>query len=355
MEDHSSERIERVGAGALGVGVIGCGYWGPNIIRNLAGNPRALVRGISDLDEERLGRAGRGAPQARLTTNFEELLADPEIEAVAIATPVSSHYRLGRRALEAGKHVLMTKPLAASVEECESLIDLAKAHDRVLLVDHTFVYTGAVRKMRQLVEEGVLGDIYYFDSVRVNLGLFQHDVNVIWDLAAHDFSIIANLFDKEPLRVSAIGACHSGSGLEDVAYVTLEFPNNFIAHCHINWLSPVKIRQTLIGGSEKMLVWNDLVADEKLRIYDRGITMENGEGIYQSLVGYRTGDVWTPQLERHEALSLEVEHFLDCIEKGAEPITGGQAGARVVRLLEATTASLAQGGQAVQLAELARE
>jgi predicted dehydrogenase len=338
----------------VSVGVIGYGYWGPNLVRNISASGRLRVGGVSDLREDRLGVARPSVPDARLTLSAEELLLDPEIEAVAITTPVSTHFELGRAALEAGKHVLMAKPLTATFAEAEELVEFAAERDRVLLADHTFVYTGAVRRIRRMLDEGVLGELYYVDSVRVNLGLFQHDVNVIWDLAAHDFAILEHLIDSRPTAVSAVGASHSGSGLEDVAYVTLTYPGDLIAHCHLNWLSPVKIRQTLIGGSDRMLVWNDLAADEKLKVYDKGITIgpRDRERFYQASVSYRTGDAWIPKLERHEALALEVEHFADCIRHGVEPITGGSEGREVVRLLEATTASLAEGGRSIPVGQV---
>jgi predicted dehydrogenase len=338
----------------LGVAVVGCGYWGPNLIRNFSESERSTVVAVSDTREERLSAIGRKVPGARLTTSYAEVLSDDAVEAVAIATPVSTHFDLARQALEAGRHVLVSKPLAATSQECDALVALAADVGRVLLVDHTFIYTGAVRKMRELIDEGALGQIYYFDSVRVNLGLFQHDVNVIWDLAAHDLAIIASLVDAKPVAVNAVGASHSASGMEDVAYVTLRYEDDLIAHCHLNWLSPVKIRQTLIGGSERMVVWDDLVADEKLRVYDRGISESaDSEGLYDTLIDYRIGDCWLPQIDRTEALATEVEHFIDCIRNGARPITGGEQGRDVVRYLEATSASLQAGGQAVQLEAVA--
>ena len=223
------------------------------------------------------------------------------------------------------------------------------------MVDHTFVYTGAVRKIKQLIDDAELGDLLYFDSVRINLGLFQHDVNVIWDLAAHDFAILTYLLDGAvPRTVSATGASHSNSRLEDVAYVTLQYDDDFIAHFHLNWLSPVKIRQTLIGGAQRMVVWNDLDPDEKIKVYDKGIDQQpdTQEQAYKALVSYRIGDAWIPQVERHEALALEASHFLDCIRGGATPTTPGEAGREVVRLLEATTHSLREGGRAVELEAL---
>jgi predicted dehydrogenase len=290
---------------------------------------------------------------ARLTTSPDEVIDDAAIDVVAITTPVSTHHNLALAALEAGKHVLVSKPLAASVAAAEALVAAARRVDRVLMVDHTFVYTGAVRKMRELLDAGVLGDLYYFDSVRINLGLFQHDVNVIWDLAAHDFSILNYLLDVEPLTIATQGACHADNGLVDVAYVTIHYPDDLIAHCHLNWLSPVKIRQALLSGSDRMLVWDDLAADEKLKVYDRGIRVaEPGdETYYKASVDYRIGDAWIPQLDRTEALAVEIDHFVDCVCFGTEPETGASAGRDVVRLLEATSVSLESGGRAIELRE----
>jgi predicted dehydrogenase len=283
-----------------------------------------------------------------------QLIADPAIEAVAIATPVSTHFELATAALEAGKHVLVTKPLTATLAEAEALVEHARSAGRVLLVDHTFVYTGAVRRIRRMIDEGLLGPLYYLDSVRVNLGLFQHDVNVVWDLAAHDIAIFGHLLGQSPRRVSAAGSSHSPSGREDVAYVHLEYADELIAHIHVNWLSPVKIRQTLVGGSQRMLVWNDLAADEKLRLYDRGIESPASEAQrHEAIVAYRTGDAWVPALERHEALAMEIDHFVDCVRLGEEPLTSGASGREVVRILEAASQSLHDGGQPVDLAEMA--
>jgi predicted dehydrogenase len=339
----------------VGVGVIGAGYWGPNVIRNLAENPRAEVRVIADVRPERLDQVRPRWPGARTTEDPLELIGDDAVEAIAITTPVSTHFELARAALAAGKHVLVAKPLTATVAEADALVELASESGRVVMVDHTFVYTAAVRKIHELIASGALGDLYYIDSVRVNLGLFQHDVNVIWDLAAHDFAIVLHLLGgRSPRSVSATGASHSASGLADVAYVTLQFDDALIAHCHLNWLSPVKIRQTLIGGSERMLVWDDLAPDEKVKVYDRGIRaleQAGDEKVYKALVDYRIGDVWTPQLDRREALAAEVDHVLDCVTLGERPLTGAPEGREVVRLLEAATASLHDDGRAQHLAE----
>jgi predicted dehydrogenase len=342
--------------GQLAVGVIGCGYWGPNLVRNFSENTRSRVAAVADRRSDRLEAIESRVPGAMLTDSYEELLGSEQIEAVAVTTPVSTHFEIARAALMAGKHVLVAKPLTASVPEADALIELAAENDRTLMVDHTFVYTGAVRQMRRMIEEGSLGELYYFDSVRVNLGLFQHDVNVIWDLAAHDFAILAYLFDVEPRSVAAIGACHSSYGMEDVAYVTIAYEDRLIAHCHVNWLSPVKIRQTLLGGSERMLVWDDVNVDEKLKVYDRGIEIppegEHDPRYYEIAVKYRIGDCWIPTLESHEALALEVDHFIDCIRSGETPITGGEVGRRVVGMLEASSLSLREHGQPIGLSEI---
>ena len=271
---------------------------------------------------------------------------------MAIATPVSSHYELALRALEAGKHVLVEKPLASSTDQVQHLIEVAQKRNRVLMVDHTFVYTGAVRKIRDLVESGGLGEIYYYDSVRVNLGLFQHDVNVLWDLAVHDLSIMDFVLPFRPCAVSATGLSHVPGGTENIAYLTLFFEGSQIAHIHANWLAPVKLRRTLIGASRKMIVYDDLDQGEKIKIYDKGITLnsqQNPEKLYQMMVGYRTGDMLAPQVDGTEALRNEIQHFLQCIESQQEPQTGGSTGLRVVEILQAASQSMAQHGRPVDL------
>ena len=278
------------------------------------------------------------------------LFDDPAVDAVVIATPVASHFDLAMQALHAGKHVLVEKPLAASGEQGERLLEEAARCRRVLMVDHTFVYTGAVRKIKELVDSAKLGQLYYYDSVRVNLGLFQHDVNVLWDLAVHDLAIMDYVLGSRPCAVGATGIAHVPGKPKDVAYLTCFFENNLIAHFHVNWLSPVKVRKTLIGGAQQMIVYDDLEPSEKIKVYDKGITLNNGsEGNYDLLVGYRAGDMWAPQLDTTEALRLEAKHFIDCIEHGKQPITNGHVGLRVVRILEAATHSMAQRGRPVEL------
>jgi len=340
------------GGNLIRVGVIGYGYWGPNLVRNFSEAPGAEVACVSDLQDERLALVSKRYPGVRTTRNFVELIDDLSIDAVAIATPVSTHYEFALRALEAGKHVLVEKPLAWNTDQVQHLIDLAQKKNRVLMVDHTFVYNGAVRKIRELVESGTLGEIYYYDSVRVNLGLFQHDVNVLWDLAVHDLSIMDYVLPFRPCAVSATGLSHVPGATENIAYLTLFFEGSQIAHIHANWLAPVKLRRTLIGASRKMIVYDDLDLGEKIKVYDKGITLSNRqspEKLYQMLVGYRTGDMLAPQVDGTEALKREIGHFLHCILEQEEPVTGGAAGLRVVEILQAASQSMAQRGRPVEL------
>ena len=334
----------------IGIGIVGLGYWGPNLLRNFAEAPGARVRAVCDLEANRLAAAAARYPAVKTTSDFKELLADPSVDAVAIATPVSTHYGLAVAALKAGKHVLVEKPLAASSSEAAKLIEEAERRRLVLMVDHTFVYTGAVQKIASLVGGGELGDLYYYDSVRVNLGLFQHDVNVIWDLAVHDLSIMDHVLPKGPGAVSATGMSHVSGGHENIAYLTLFFDSHFIAHIHVNWLAPVKGRRTLIGGSQRMIVYDDLEPSEKIKLYDKGITVNNKpDSVYQMLVGYRAGDMWAPQLDGTEALKTEVAHFIDCIERQKKPTTDGASGLRVVRLVEAASASMSARGRLIEI------
>lgn len=330
------------------VGVVGYGYWGPNLVRNLAGSERTQAAGVSDLRPERLAAVSRLYPAARTSTDYRDLLADPNIDAIAIATPVRYHYDIALAALQAGKHVLVEKPMAETAEQCQRLIDEADKRGLVLMVDHTFIYTPAVQKMRQLVQSGELGDVYYYDSVRVNLGLFQSDVNVLWDLAVHDLSIIEYVLDQVPVAVSATGISHVEGAPENIAYLTLFFDSKTIAHINVNWLAPVKVRQTLVSGSKKMIVFNELEPSEKIKVYDKGIVLnEDPEQMNKLIAGYRTGDMWAPQLPNTEALSAEVAHFADCIEGKQRPLTDGRMGLNVVKVLEAASASLRDRGVAV--------
>lgn len=333
------------------IGVIGCGYWGPNLLRNFAEIEAADARWICDLDRARLAAIGRRYPGVRTTSDYQELLRDPQLDAVVIATPAATHFPMAWEALLAGKHVLIEKPLTACVREAEELIALAARNGLTLMVDHTFVYTGAVRKIKEIVTGGGLGDLLYFDSNRINLGLFQRDINVVWDLAPHDLSIMDFIIERQPESLTAIGSCHIEKGIENIAYVLLRFPDEFIAHFHFNWLSPVKIRRILIAGTRKMILYDDIEPTEKVRVYDKGITStrDNGdkEADYQTLVSYRTGDVWAPKLDSTEALRYVCDEFLDSIQQQRPPLTDGAAGLRVVRLLEAAQQSIKQGGRQI--------
>src|SRR2546425_1223966 len=330
------------------IGVIGYGYWGPNIARNLRALEGCQVAAICDQSPAALKRANQSYPDLPVTTKPSELLTSPQIDAVAVVTPVCTHFELAKAALENGKHVFVEKPFTSTTQQAEELIELAERKNLRIMVDHTFLFTGAVRKIRQLIEEGVLGDLYYYDSTRLNLGLFQHDVSVVWDLAPHDLSIMDFLIQDKPQAVIATGEAHL-NGLEDVAFITVYFPRNTIAHINVNWLSPVKIRTTLIGGEKKMLVWNDLEADEKIKVYDKGAQMNNGQGLYDLLVSYRSGDMWAPRVEQAEALRVELAQFIDCVTSDLAPVNDGVAGARVVKILEAADRSLKERGKAVHL------
>ena len=332
------------------VGVIGYGYWGPNLVRNFMLAPGSSVTRVCDLREERLTPLHKLYPGLKTCNRSEDLINDPSLDAVVIATPVSSHFELAMAALKAGKHVLVEKPLASTSDQARRLVDEASARKLVLLVDHTFVYTHAVRKMREIIVSGELGQIYYYDAVRVNLGLFQHDVNVIWDLAIHDLSIMDYVLPEKPVAVSATGISHIPGQPENVAYITLFFASAQIAHVHVNWLTPVKVRHTLIGGSEKMILYDDLEPSEKLKIYDKGIRVTPGlEDVYRMLVSYRSGDMWAPRLDTTEALQTEALHFIDCIENGREPETDGPAGLRMINMIEAAETSLRDRGRLVEI------
>ena len=337
----------------INVGVIGYGYWGPNLVRNFSESADTNVVAVSDFKSDRLELVQRRYPRIQTTTDHRDLWKNPDIEAIVVATPVSSHFELAMGALKAGKHVLVEKPMTASYEEAQRLVEEADKRDLMIMVDHTFVYTGAVRKMAELVHTDQLGDIYYYDSVRVNLGLFQHDVNVIWDLAVHDLSIIEHVLPGQPRAVSATGISHVDGQPENIAYLTLFFDNNLIAHVHVNWLAPVKVRSTLIGGSKRMIVYDDLEPSEKVKVYDKGITITNDAQLrYEMLIGYRTGDMWAPHLDMTEALRAEVSHFVQCLESSQKPMTDGQAGLRVVQILEAATESMQNRGRPVNLKEM---
>jgi predicted dehydrogenase len=332
----------------MNFGVIGYGYWGPNIVRNLMSLDGSEVRAIAEINPAAQARARKAYPGVNVTPSAMEILTSAEIDAVAIVSPVWTHYELSKAALENGKHVFVEKPFTSTSAQGEELINLAEQKHLKIMVDHTFLFTGAVRRIGQLIQEGALGNLYYYDSTRVNLGLFQHDINVLWDLAPHDLSIMDHLIKASPEGVAATGQGHL-NGHEDVAYMTLYFPEKIIAHINVNWLSPVKVRTTLIGGEKRMIVWNDLEADEKVKVYDKGVQITSREGVYELLVSYRSGDMWSPQLEQIEALRQELTYFVECVNTGQEPFNNGCAGLRVVRMLEAASESLERKGAFVRL------
>jgi predicted dehydrogenase len=332
----------------LNIGVVGYGYWGPNIVRNFNAIDGAKVISLCDLNEGSLGKARKIYPAMATSTDVNDVLSSKDIDAVAIITPVFTHFELAKKALENGKHVFVEKPFTSTIAEAEQLIKLADKKNLKLMVDHTFLFTGAVRRIKELIDEGTLGKLYYYDSMRVNLGLFQHDVNVVWDLAPHDFAIMDYVIPEKPLAISATGEVHY-NGFEDIAYVTVYCENNIIAHFNVNWLSPVKIRTTLIGGDKKMLVWNDIEADEKLKVYDKGVDIKTRENVYDLLVSYRSGDAWIPRVQQIEALKMEAEYFVDCVTNDKTPVNDGLAGLRIVKMLEAANASIKDKGRLIEL------
>jgi predicted dehydrogenase len=330
------------------IGVAGYGYWGPNLVRNFAETPGAQVAAVADLDPRKLELVARRFPGVTTTTRYADLLADPSIDAIAVATPVHTHHDLGLAALRAGKHLWLEKPMTETAEQARLLVAEAAQSNRVLLVDHTFVYTGAVQRMGEIMRAGELGTIYYYDSTRVNLGLFQHDVSVIADLAVHDFAILDHLLGEHPVAVSASGVNHFSGTPENLAFITLYYDSGVIAHTNVSWLAPVKVRQILIGGSRKMIVYDDMEPSEKVKIYDKGISFtDDPQQIRELRVGYRSGDMWAPKLPTTEALQVEGRHFVECIESGRQPLTDGGLGLRVVELIEAATHSMRGRGEAV--------
>jgi predicted dehydrogenase len=346
-EDSSGPRQR--GEDVLKVGVIGFGYWGPNIVRNFHAQEHSTVVAVCDKSPKSLARVKSSYPSVHCTGDAQELLLSPEIDLIAVVTPVWTHYDLAKAALENGKHVFVEKPFTTTAAQAEELIALAERKNLKIMVDHTFLFTGAVKRIRQFIDDGTLGKLYYYDSTRVNLGLFQHDVNVIWDLAPHDLSIMDYVIAEKPEAVVATGQGHL-NGIANIAFMTLYYPNNVIGHINVNWLSPVKVRTTLIGGEKKMLVWNDVEVDEKIKLYDKGVSMaDNAEGVYQMLVSYRAGDMWAPKVEQVEALKVEANYFVDCILNNKTPFNDGQAGLRIVRMLEAADESLKQKGKIIQL------
>lgn len=330
------------------VGIIGFGYWGPNLARNFNMDPNAKLLKIADTSSGRCKLAQKNYPQIEVTTNPEGLIKASDIDLVVIATPVSTHFELAIKALENGKHVWIEKPITSSSKEAKILADKAQQKNLIVTVDHTYLFSGAIRKIKNILTNNHLGELYYYDSVRVNLGLFQHDVNVIWDLATHDFSIMNYLLGSPARAVSAVGTRHINK-LEDVGYITVFFDNNLIAHLHVNWLSPVKIRKTLIGGSKKMLVWNDLEKEEAVKIYDKGVDVKTQNGAYDTLAEYRVGDVFSPVISQTEALKIEVGYIIECIQTNKKPHNDAMAGLEVVKLLEAADQSLKNKGAQIKL------
>jgi predicted dehydrogenase len=334
----------------INVGVIGYGYWGPNLVRNLAEVSRVKLAAVADSAPQKLELVQRRFPAVKTTTDYQDLIRDPSIDAIAIATPVSTHFELGMAVLKAGKHLWLEKPMTETSLQARQLLDEAEKRNLILFVDHTFVYTGAVRKMKEIVSSGELGKILYYDSSRVNLGLFQHDVNVIADLGVHDFSILDHLLKEHPNAVSAGGINHFPGTPENLAYITMFYDSGTIAHINVSWLAPVKVRQILLGGSNKMITYDDLEPSEKIKVYDKGVSFtDDPKKIYEMRVGYRTGDMWAPKLNEGEALRIAVEHFVDCIEKSQQPETDGRMGLRVVELVEAATSSMRGRGETVHI------
>jgi len=334
------------------VAIVGCGYWGQNLLRNFAELDQAEVTVVCDFEPRALTRAKKRYPSIEICQNYADVLTNERVDAVVLATPVSSHYPYARQALQAGKHVLVEKPLAQSSRQVMDLIRTAEAAGKVLMVDHTFLYTGAVRQMKSLVESGEIGQLLYFDSVRISLGLVQSDINVLWDLGPHDLSIMDYLCEREAVAISATGVKHLNTPYENIAYVTVQFEDNFIAHFHLNWMAPVKVRRTLVGGSKKMIVYDDMENSEKVKVYDKGIVQNHDpEKRERLLTGYRNGDMLAPRLDTTEALRLMAQDFVTSILQKRAPLSDGYSGYRVVRLLEAAQRSIEQNGRLIELRE----
>ena len=334
----------------INIGVIGFGYWGPNLVRNFSQFSGSSVKGISDLDELNLKKAQKLYPLIFCTQNADDLINDKDIDAIVIATPVNSHFDLAMKALMAGKHVFIEKPITSTAEQAIKLIEEAEKRQLVVMVDHTFIYTAAVNKLKALVAAPEFGNIRYYDSTRVNLGIFQQDVNVLWDLAVHDLSIMQYLLGESPLAVSATGHSYAPNLPEYAAYLTVFFNDQLISHINVNWLSPVKIRRTLLGGSNQMVIYDDLEVDEKIKIYNKGITLESSkDDINKMKVNYRSGDLMIPKLSNVEALLIEAEHFIDCISNKKKPLTGGHEGLELVKILEAANLSIKTKGSPVEI------
>jgi predicted dehydrogenase len=331
------------------MGIVGLGYWGPNLARNFHSTPDSKVVICCDIKEEPCQKIAGLYPGVECTQRVEDIFGHPEVETVAIATPIRTHYALVKQALHSGKHVLVTKPLTSDVAQAQELVDLAEEKGLVLQVDHTFIYHPAVEKLKEIVVRGELGDLYYFDSVRINLGLLQSDVSVLWDLAPHDISIMQYLIDRPVKWVQAVGACHVGGQVESMAYIAVQFADNVLGHCHVNWLAPMKVRLVMLGGSRRMVVYDDNLVTEKVKLYDKGVTLNSIEGLYEALVQYRNGDMYAPAIANSEALGREVKHFIFCIRQGKRPLTDGRAGLSVVRIIAAAQESIRKDGQRIPL------
>jgi predicted dehydrogenase len=332
----------------INVGVIGYGYWGPNIVRNFNSVPGSKVTHVCDTNAQTLAHVSQNYPSMQVTEDFESILRNPEIDVVAIVTPVSTHFDLAKRALQEGKHVFVEKPFTQTPNQAEELINLAEQKNLKIMVDHTFLFSGSVKKIKEMIDSGELGSIYYYDSSRINLGLFQKDVNVIWDLAPHDFAIMLHLLADRPEGVRVFGKSHINT-MVDVAHILVYFANNLMATFNVNWLSPVKIRTTMIGGDKRMLLWNDIVPDEKIRIYDKGVNMKTREDMHDLMISYRSGDMWSPKIDLREALFVEISHFIECIAEDKKNASDGKSGLEVVRLLHACEKSLKNNGGLVIL------
>lgn len=342
----------------LNMAVVGYGYWGTNLVRNFEELPCVNLHTVVEPDPARCERVQQRYRGVRTVSALEDILDDSSIDAVAIATPVETHFDLAMAALDAGKHVWVEKPMTETSAQARALVALAERRKRTLFVDHTFLYTSAIRKMQEIISRGDLGKIYYYDSTRVNLGLFQRDVNVISDLAVHDFSILDFILPERPIAVSASGTTHFPGMPENLAYVTLFYESGTIAHTNVSWLAPVKVRQILLGGAKKMIVYDDMSPSEKIKVYDCGVSFtSDAKEIYQRLIGYRAGDMWAPKLELTEALRVAGEHFVHCVRTGESPITDGALGLRVVDLIEAATTSMKRRGETVEIkiGEMARD
>ncbi len=333
----------------LRVGLIGYGYWGPNLARNINAHEGCELVRVADMLEKRRKIVQKNYPAVDVVDDPALVTKAADIDLVVVATPVFTHYGFAKEALLNGKHVWVEKPMTSNSEQARELVALAAERNLSLTVDHTFLFTGAVKKMKELVDSGELGQIYYYDSVRINLGLFQHDVNVIWDLAPHDFAIMDHLLGPTARALSAHGSGHFNTGMEDVAYVIVYYDNNLMAHFHLNWLSPVKVLRTILGGSKKMLLWDDLNMEERIKIYDKGMEVTTKEGLYQVLATPRHGEVHAPVVSGREALQAELDYLVECMNTGARPFHDGEAGLRMVRLLEATDQSLRGQGRVVEL------